>query len=238
MGDRVKAYLDKVFAPYEGVKAVDDLKEELCHDLQEKQNDLKSEGYDEETAYNKAIESVGDVSELVGNITAKTTELQRQVGRDFSLSVLRDSDLKGVAAQEHKFNYSDLKGADFAGADLTGASFKCSALTNARFDGANLAGAKLTKSDLKSASFQGAVLDGTDFHYSSLAGVSFEGQRLRGTIFDYAGLKGTSFKNAVLENVSFRTEVRGAIFEGAVMDKLTYAMLKGLKADLRGVIVV
>ena len=187
--------------------------------------------------YNKAIDSLGEVSEVVESITAKTTELQQTVGMDFSKSNLQNSDLREVRARDQKFNYCHLAGSDFSRSDLSGASFKCSNLANARFDGVNLTRAKLVKSHLRGASFQDAVLDGTDFSYSDLSGVNFGGQRFRGTVFDYSGLKGTSFKNAVFENVSFKTDVRKALFEGAVMDKLTYA-LKGFKANLAGVTVV
>ena len=40
--------------------------------------------------------------------------------------------------------------------------------------------------------------------------------------------KGISFKDAVLRNVSFKNVfVKEAVFDGATMDKLTYAVLKG-----------
>lgn len=77
----------------------------------------------------------------------------------------------------------------------------------------------------------------TDFKWADLSGVCFDNQKLSGTIFDSAGLKETSFKNAELVNVSFKTDVKKAFFDGATMDKLTYAILKGYKANLSNVIV-
>lgn len=58
---------------------------------------------------------------------------------------------------------------------------------------------------------------------------------LTGVNFNRTGLKGTSFANAILHNVSFKTEVKYADFTGAKMDKMTYALLKGLKAKLDSV---
>jgi len=47
-----------------------------------------------------------------------------------------------------------------------------------------------------------------------------------------------SFRNSVLQNVSFRNvKVQKAIFDGATMDKVTYAALKGYSAKLTNVTV-
>jgi uncharacterized protein YjbI with pentapeptide repeats len=87
---------------------------------------------------------------------------------------------------------------------------------------------------LEGTIFEKAGLNGTSFENSVLRNVSFEGN-----IFGNAGLNGTSFKNSVLQNVSFRNaKVHKAIFDGATMDKLTYAALKGYGAKLTNVTVI
>jgi len=66
-----------------------------------------------------------------------------------------------------------------------------------------------------------------------MTGANFEGVTLVGTNFHMSDLSGTSFKNAVIHNVNFKnSDPRKAIFDGATMDKLTYALLKGYKANL------
>jgi uncharacterized protein YjbI with pentapeptide repeats len=237
MNEKLKKYLDEVFSPYGDLKAVKELKEELGNDLQEKLNDLKNGGYDEDTAYHMAIDSIGDVSEVIESINAKTRELQQIVGMDFSKSNLQNSDFKAIKVHDGKFNYSNLQGSDFSHSDLRNSSFKCSNLENVNFDNANLTDAKIEKSSLKGVSFKDSILNGTNFRCADLSGVCFDDQTLNGTIFDYSGLKGTSFRNAVLRNVSFKTDVKKAIFDGATMDKITYAILKGYKANLDNVIV-
>lgn len=238
MNEKLKQYLDGIFSPYEELQPVKELKEELFNDLQEKLKDLKDAGYDDVAAFNLTIDSIGEVSEIIESINAKTRELQQIVGMDFSKSNLKNSDLKAVIANNGKFNYSNLVNTDFSHADLKNSSFKCSDLGNTSFDEANLTGAKIVKSSLKGASFKNSILDHTDFSYSDLSGVCFDNQRFMGTIFDYSGLRGTSFRNAVFKNVSFKTDVKKAIFEGATMDKLTYAILKGYKANLDNVTVI
>lgn len=258
MNQKLKDHLDKIFTPYKDIKAIQDIKEELYRDLQEKFEDLQNGGYAEEDAFHRTVESIGEISELVEGINARTRELQQTVGMDLSKSNLVNSDFKAVSAQNAKFtfsnlggtdfshsalqgckfDYSNLSNSDFSYSDLSGTSFKCANLEQSKFDGANLAEAKITKSNLKGASFKDCVFDGTDFSYSELADVCFDNQTLHGTIFNHSGLKRTSFKNAVLKNVSFKSDVKNVIFDGTIMDKMTYALLKGYKAKLENVTVV
>lgn len=238
MKDKLKQYLDSVFSPYEDLKQVSELKEELLHDLQEKLTDLKREGYNDEAAYHMTIDSIGEISELIESINAKTRQIQQIVGMDFSKSDLQNSDFKATTVHDGKFNYSNLQGSDFSYSDLTNSSFKCSNLGNTTFYGANLTGAQLVKSSLKGAVFKDCVFDRTHFKFSELTGVCFDNQTFNGTVFDYAGLYKTSFRNATFKNVSFKTDVKKAIFDGAKMDKPTYALLKGYKADLTNVTVI
>ena len=49
--------------------------------------------------------------------------------------------------------------------------------------------------------------------------------------------KGVASRGATLRDVSFRAAIRRGGFDGARMDKLTYAGLKGIGADLSNVTV-
>jgi hypothetical protein len=57
------------------------LKDGLLHDLQEKFRDVKDQGYDDETAYRMTVGSIGDISEIMESISAKTKELRRTAQR-------------------------------------------------------------------------------------------------------------------------------------------------------------
>jgi uncharacterized protein YjbI with pentapeptide repeats len=235
MKEKFTRYLDGLFAPYEDSLAIKDLKEELLHDLEEKFQDLKNAGHDDETAYQMTIGSIGDISEIMQSIPVKTKQLLQMVRRNFSASDLHNADLTGIAVHDGKFDACDLRGSDFSGSDLTNSSFKWSDLNHVRFDGANLSGAKFLTSDMRNASFVGCILENTNFRAAVLSGVSFDNQTLTGTIFDSAELKGTTFRNAILRNVSFKTDVKNTVFDGARMDKLTYVVLKGYGANLKNV---
>lgn len=284
MNDKLMRYLDGVFAPYEDLHSVKELKEELHVDLQERLNDFKNQGHDDETAYRMTIESIGDIKEIIESISAKTKELKQMVRHDLSMNDLQDADLTGVSVRDGKFDASALKGSDlstsdlvnssykcsdlrdvrFEGANLSGAKFDMSALPNVRFDGADLSGARFNMSDLTNTSFEGAdltgakfnmsdlrnvsfkncILDNTNFSSSALSGICFDNLTLNNTSFDKSSLEGTSFRNSVLRNVTFKISfktkkgIKKAIFDGATMDKLTYAVLKGYKADLTNVTVI
>jgi hypothetical protein len=83
MNEKISKYLDGLFEPYEDTHAVKDLKEELLQNLQEKFRDLKDQGYDDETAYRMTVSSIGDISEIMESISAKTKELLEVARRDF-----------------------------------------------------------------------------------------------------------------------------------------------------------
>jgi BTB/POZ domain-containing protein KCTD9 len=237
MDERLKKYLDDLFSSYEDLKTVNELKEEMFHDLQDKLSELKSQGHDDETAYRITIDSIGDISEVIEGISAKTRELQEIVEKDFSITDLENSDLTRVKAQRGKFNFSALKGTDFSGSDLSNSIFYCSDLKNVIFDDADLSGAKIVMSELEGASFNRCTLNTTKFDTVDLAGLCFDNQTLDQTIFTTSSLKGASFRNAIFKNVSLKNVggIKEAIFDGARMDKFTYAVLKKQGANLTNV---
>jgi len=291
MNEKINQYLNGVFAPYEGVKSVAELKADLLADLQERFRELKAEGKDDETAFAMTVDSIGDIEETVQEVASLSRSLERQVLTNFSASNLPKSDFAGVKAHKGKFEASMLHGSDFSGADLTGSSFKASDVREANFDGANLTdctlsvsdftGAsfnktilvrtefstsdltrakfsdvklidvKLTTTDLRETIFENCTFNGVDFKYCDLRGQHLDGLTFIGVKFDRADLKEATFKAATLRNVSFLAAVtwtswskkhyraiKTINFDGAMMDKLTYATLKGLEVDLSKVTII
>ncbi|WP_195575157.1 pentapeptide repeat-containing protein [Paenibacillus sp. 1001270B_150601_E10] len=287
MNEKLNNYLNGVFAPYDGVKSVTELKTDLLTDLQERFRELKAEGKDDEQAFQLTIESIGDIEETILEVANLSRSLERQVLINFGASNLTQSDFAGVIAHKGNFTSSALRASDFTGADLTGSSFKSSDIREAKFDGANLTdctlstldlsdasfnksilvrtnfnitgleGAKftdvkltdvtLTKIDLRKTIFEGCIFDGVVFKYSDLSGLRLDGQTFNGVKFDKSALNEVSFRGATLKNVSFQAffsltnkyyrTIKTICFDDAVMDKLTYAGLKGMGADLSKVIV-
>lgn len=64
MQDKVKRYIDGLFANVPPSSQLLDLKEEVGVNLNERINDLKNQGIDEEKAFQQAITELGDTSEL------------------------------------------------------------------------------------------------------------------------------------------------------------------------------
>jgi len=98
--------------------------------------------------------------------------------------------------------------------------------------------------DLRRAVFENCTFTGVDFAYSDLRGLHLDGAAFTSVSFDRAALNGVTFRGATLRDVSFRawsrkyrTALRTVAFDGARMDKLTYAGLKGMGADLSNVTV-
>ncbi len=291
MNEKLDQYLNGVFAPYEGVKSVAELKADLLSDLQERFRELKAEGKDDETAFQMTVDSIGDIEQTVQEMANLSRSLERQVLINFSASNLPESDFAGVTAHKGKFEASALRGSDFAGADLTGSSFKASDVREANFNGANLTDCTLSAIDLRGSSFNKTILvrtelstseltgakfshvkvvdsklnmldlretifencsfEGVDFKYCDLRGLRLDGQTFIGVKFDNSALTDTSFRSATIKNVSFIAPttwtswskkyykaIKTICFDGATMDKLTYASLKGWGADLSKVTVI
>ncbi|MNW28835.1 Secreted effector protein pipB2 [compost metagenome] len=287
MYEKLNSYLNGIFAPYDRVKSVAELKDDLLSDLQERFRELKAEGKDDETAFAITIDSIGDIEQTVQEVANLSRSLEQQVVMNLSASNLAKSDFAGVIAHKGKFAASVLQGSDFTGADLTGSTFASSDVREAIFDHANMTdcnlsaldlshasfhksilvrthisksgldgakfiGVKLTNvklimSDLKKAIFENCIFDGVEFKYSDLRGMRFDGQTFIGVKFDKSALNEVSFKDATLKNVSFHSAfslskkyyraIQSICFDDAVMDKLTYAALKGMEADLSKVTV-
>jgi uncharacterized protein YjbI with pentapeptide repeats len=182
----------------------------------------------------------------------------------FESSALRGSDFSRADLTGSSFKNSDLADATFDGADLTDArmttaelarasfhgsvlvrtDFSKSGLTETRFADAALTDVGFRMTDLKRTAFEGCTFTGVDFSYSDLRGLNLDGSTFISVKFDRAALEGVTFRGATLRDVSFRawskkyrTAIRTVIFDGARMDKLTYAGLKGLGADLSNVTV-
>ncbi len=265
MKSEIKKYLDEIFKPYEDSKTIKELKEELLVNMREKYDDLLKEGLSDDSAFQKTIDSLGDISEIIESISDKTKEINQKLneptilkGWNLSKSNMVNSKLNSIDLKAGNFSYSDFKNSDFSNSDLSGSTFKSSDLKNVNFlnanlknslfrssdlencnfNSANLEGSKIIKSSLRGAKFENASLNNAEFSYSELSGVSFENMKLEGVLFDYSNLRGTSFKNATLNNTSFKTNVKRTIFDGAKMDKVTYALLKGYKADLTNVEII
>ena len=291
MDEKINQYLNGVFAPYEEVKSVAELKADLLSDLQERFRELKAEGKDDETAFAMTIDSIGDIEQTVQEVANLSRSLERQVLTNFSASNLPKSDFAGVTAHKGKFEASALRGSDFSGADLTGSSFKASDVREANFDGANLTDCNLTAIDLRDASFIKTILVrtnfstsgldgakfigvkltdvkfnqtdlrkttfesctfiGVDFNQCDLRGLRLDGQTFIGVKFDMAALNEVSFQGATFRNVAFVAAitwhtwskkyyraVKTICFDDAKMDKLTYATLKGMEADLSKVTII
>lgn len=173
MNEKLTNYLNGVFAPYDGVKSVSELKSDLHSDLQERYRELKAEGKDDETAFEMTIDSIGDIEQTVLEVANLSRSLERQVLTNLSASNLIDSDFAGVTAHKGNFTASALRGSDFTNADLSGSSFKNSDVRDARFDGANLTDCNLSTLDLANASFNKSILVRTNFSKSWLAGAAF-----------------------------------------------------------------
>jgi uncharacterized protein YjbI with pentapeptide repeats len=215
MNEKLTSYLNGVFAPYDGVKSVAELKADLLSDLQERFRELKAEGRDDETAFEMTLDSIGDIEQTVQEVANLSRSLERQVLINFSASNLPKSDFAGVTAHKGKFEASMLRGSDFSGTDLTGSSFKSSDVREANFNGANLTDCKFSTTDLADASFKKTILVRTEFSTSGLVGAKFTDVKLIDVKLTVTDLRKTIFEHCVFSGVDFKySDLRGLSLEG------------------------
>ena len=159
METKFKDYLNTSFAPYGHFPTRDDVFAELLANMQEKFADLKAEGLSDDEAFQKTVDSMGDVSEIMENVAHNPAVAPRE-------SKVRSKRLSGT----------DLRESDFADADLTGSNFTGSALRGANFNNANLTDTVFKGSDTNGASFVGANLTGANFKGCDLANAALTAQ--------------------------------------------------------------
>jgi uncharacterized protein YjbI with pentapeptide repeats len=173
-------------------------------------------------------------------------------GSDFEDADLTGSSFRGSDMHETNFDGTNLTDCTLFAVNLTDSSFNKTILvrtefsavelTRTKFSDASLIDVKLTKTDLTKTIFENCLFNGVDFKYSDMRGLCLDGQTFIGVKFHNAALNDASFKGATLKNASFSSPyaltnkyyraIQTICFDGAMMDKLTYASLKGFGADL------
>lgn len=74
MKDKIKKYVDSLFSDIYDTKQLRELKEEVSANLMEKINDYIAAGYSEDNAFKKAVEELGDMSELIDSLKKASVE--------------------------------------------------------------------------------------------------------------------------------------------------------------------
>jgi uncharacterized protein YjbI with pentapeptide repeats len=215
MNEKINDYLNGVFAPYDGVKSVEDLKADLLSDLQERFRELKVEGKDDAAAFEVTIGSIGDIEQTVQEVANLSRALERQVRINLTAVDLQKNDFAGVILHKGKFKASMLRGADFAGADLTGSSFEVSDAREANFDGANLTDCNFSVTDLADASFRKSILMRNNFSTLGLDGAKFIDVKLTDVKLTMTDLRKAVFENCAFHGVDFKyCDLRGHCLDG------------------------
>lgn len=169
-------------------------------------------------------------------------------GSSFTGSDLSETNFDGTNLTDCSFFASNLSDASFNKSILVRTQFNASELSRVKFTDATWIDVRLTATDLTNTIFENCSFNGVDFKSSDLSGLCLDRQSFINVKFDKAALSDVSFKEATFKNVSFRPgfaltnkyykTLKTICFEGTMMDKLTYAALKGIGVDLSKVITI
>lgn len=78
MNEKLRHYIDDLFANAPSTVRAVELKEEMYQNLMDKYNDLINEGKSEESAYNIAVASIGDVDSLIGALSGEKNAISEK----------------------------------------------------------------------------------------------------------------------------------------------------------------
>jgi uncharacterized protein YjbI with pentapeptide repeats len=172
-------------------------------------------------------------------------------GSSFKASDVREANFDGANLTDCNLTAIDLRDASFNKSILVRTNFSTSGLDGAKFSGVKLTEVKFNQTDLRKTTFENCTFTGVDFSQCDLRGLCLDGQTFIGVKFDRTALNDVSLKGATLKNVSFLSAwtwhtwskkyyraIKTICFDGAKMDKLTYAALKGLEANLSKVTII
>jgi uncharacterized protein YjbI with pentapeptide repeats len=185
---------------------------------------------------------------LGSNVRGSNFSGSNLTGSSFKSSDVREDNFDGANLTDCKFYALDLADASFNKTILVRTEFSTVGLDEAKFIDVKLTDVKLIVSDLRKTIFERCIFNGVDFKLSDLRGLCLDGQIFIGVKFDGTALNEVTFKGATLKNVLFRSPyaltnkyyraLKTICFDEAMMDKLTYAVLKGLGVDLSKVTLI
>lgn len=78
MNEKLRHYIDDLFANAPSTVRAVELKEEMYQNLMDKYNDLINEGKSEESAYNIAVASIGDVDSLISALSSEKNPMTQK----------------------------------------------------------------------------------------------------------------------------------------------------------------
>ncbi len=97
MEDKLRAYMDEVFAGVKKTRKAVELKEEILQNILDKYHDLLEEGKSPEAAYNIAIASLGDMDEILRVLEKETQDYQYVPSEEISAAKKKSALLMSIA---------------------------------------------------------------------------------------------------------------------------------------------
>lgn len=103
MEDKLRAHMEHLFRDVPVTKKSVELKEEILQNLVDKYHDLIAEGKSEEAAYNIAVASVGDISELLDSLKDESVAPDPKISDEYAQWKKRSAVLVPVAVMLYIF---------------------------------------------------------------------------------------------------------------------------------------
>ena len=106
MEDKLRRYVDGLFARTAPTKKAVELKEEMLQNMEDKYNDLISEGKTPEAAYNIVVAGVGDVGALISELEVEAPDSPEYI--EFEASRQKSAMLTAIAVMGYILSFLPL----------------------------------------------------------------------------------------------------------------------------------
>lgn len=241
-------FVEEIFMRFKKNSETMEFKEELTNNLIEKYRDYIKDGLSEEDAYEKSIESLGDLEEVLGETPLAKDNDKSKVyssfsfgdykridlselnlsGTKFNCSSLDESKFVNTIFDDCKFNFSGIQSSNFSKAKLNNCTFKASHLANSSFRSAEIKNNTFSAINLEKADFSEVEIADTKFSKCNFSETIFCSSMFKNIEFSTTNLEGCNFENSKIENVNFGfSNLKSCSFKNATIINVT------AKCDLR-----
>ncbi len=132
--DKLVKHIETLFQPYEKTEELLEFKSEILLNLTDRYNDYLEEGLSQEDAFDKTIQSIGDMAQLISENQGDVEAASRTLLINFSASNLKEGDFRNESIVGGAFNASNLKGANFSNTKIEDSNFNSSDLNGVVFN--------------------------------------------------------------------------------------------------------
>lgn len=236
LSEELELYVESCFRPYKKDKTYEEKKKELLELLGNVKLKLENDGLKDAEVQDMLIEKLKSGEISIDNHTLVIDDHNRV---EHVKKIFVNADLEWLTFINVKYKLCDFKGLSIVQKVMSHSDFNGCYLRKVNIIHSKISSTTFEKSDLTQSHFEHCEITNSSLYGCHLPNISIDESSLINVLFENCYFKNISFENSKLINVNFKScTIKKLNFIGVTMDKLTYHILEGEGADLRGVEVI